>query len=451
VPTLKRRRLLQAGLAAASLPLLPPLARAAGPAVREVVLVAGPAQASLQGQSVTTPVWTYGDHLPGPEIRVAQGSLLRVTLANKLDRPTSLHFHGLRLPNRLDGVAALTQKPVMPGASFTYEFLARAAGTYWYRPAAGDAEQQARGLAGALVVEDATPVKVDRDLTWVLQDWRLDEEGVQIADFDRPSDRSGQGRLGNLTTINGRRMDSFEVRDGERLRLRLINAAPARFFAPKFEGHSVAIVAYDGQAVRPHYAAGGVVPLAPGQRVDAIIDMDGGPSQKYVLFDDQGPRGAYRLLDLVYADASLRQKLLKDPIRVAANRLSEPDLREAERHEVVLEKSAAPGALWTFNGRVDARPEDPPLLELRRGASHVIRLRNLTDYDQPLHLHGYVFRVVRRNGDATPYREWRDTVVVHGHETVEIAFVADNPGNWLLQSQILAHRVSGLAGIVRVA
>jgi FtsP/CotA-like multicopper oxidase with cupredoxin domain len=104
-----------------------------------------------------------------------------------------------------------------------------------------------------------------------------------------------------------------------------------------------------------------------------------------------------------------------------------------------------------MNGRVDARPEDPPLLALRRGGSHVVSVRNLTDYDQPLHLHGYVFRTISRNDEPTAYREWRDTVLVHSRETIEIALVADNPGSWLLQSQILAHRVSGLAGIVRVA
>lgn len=452
MPTLNRRRLIQAGLAAASLKLVSSAARAAGTAAREIALVAAPAQAKLQGtDAAETAVWAYDGKAAGAEIRVAQGTPLRVTLTNKLQKPTSLHFHGLRLPNALDGVAGLTQKPVMPGESFSYEFVARASGTYWYRPEAGDAEQQARGLAGALIVEEKSPIKVDRDLVWLLQDWRLDEEGVQVADFDRDFDRLGQGRLGNVTTINGRRLDSVAVRDGERVRLRLINAAPARSYALKFEGHAVAIVAYDGQAVRPHYASAGIVVLAPGQRVDAVIDMDGGPKQNYVVFDDQGPRGAYRLLDLVYGDTSLRQKLLKEPLRLEPNRLPEPDLRAAERHEIVIERSAAPGALWTFNERVDARPEDPPLLALRRGGSHAIRLRNLTDFDQPLHLHGHVFRVARRNDEPTAYREWRDTVLVRSHETVEIAFVADNPGNWLFQSQILAHRVSGMAGIVRVA
>jgi FtsP/CotA-like multicopper oxidase with cupredoxin domain len=449
VPTLNRRRLLQAGLAAAGLPLLPHAVRAAG-GPREIALVAGPAQAPLQGGGAATPVWAYSGHCPGPEIRVPLGTPLRVTLTNKLDRPTTLHFNGLRLPNALDGVAGLTQKPVMPGESFTYDFVARASGTYWYRPEAGDAEQQSRGLAGALVVEDKSPITVDRDLVWVLQDWRLDDEGVQIADFDRDADRRGQGRLGTFTTINGRSTEIFPVRKGERVRLRLINAAPARIFALKFEGHRVAIVAYDGQPVRPHYAPAGIVTLAPGQRVDAILDMDGAAGQKYILFDDQGPRGAYRLLDFVYADKPLREKGLTAPFRLDANRLPEPELRDAERHEVVIEKSVSPGAYWTFNGRLDARPKDPPLLALRRGASHIVSLRNLTDYDQPLHLHGHVFRTIRRNGNPTPFREWGDTVLVHSHETVEIAFVADNPGDWAFESQILAHRVSGLMGIARV-
>jgi FtsP/CotA-like multicopper oxidase with cupredoxin domain len=138
-------------------------------------------------------------------------------------------------------------------------------------------------------------------------------------------------------------------------------------------------------------------------------------------------------------------------LRLEANKLPEPDLRRADRHEVVIERSMSPGAFWTLNGRIDARPEDPPLLALKRGASQIVSLRNVTDTDQPVHLHGHVFRTLKRNDEPTPYREWRDTVLVHARETVEIAFVTDSPGDWLLQSQILAHRASGLAGIVRVS
>ncbi|HEX7007963.1 MAG TPA: multicopper oxidase family protein [Alphaproteobacteria bacterium] len=449
MPLLNRRRLLQAGLAAAGLPMLSRAARAADIAVREISLVAGPAEAALRGDGASTPVWAYGGRIPGPEIQVPQGARLRVTLTNRLERPTTLHFHGMRLPSALDGVAGLSQAPVMPG--FAYEFVAGDSGTYWYRPATGDAEQQARGLAGALVVEDKTPIQVDRDLVWVLQDWRLDGEGVQIADFGREADRRGQGRLGTLTTINGRKVDSFAVRGGERIRLRLVNAALTRIYALKFEGHAVAVVAFDGQAVLPHYPEGDVVVLAPGQRTDVVIDMDGGPGQKYLLFDDQGPRGAFRLLELVYDKEPLRRKPLAAPLRLDANRLPEPVLRDADRHEVVVEGSLSPAAHWTLNGRIDARPEDPPLLALKRGASQIVSLRNMTEHDQPLHLHGHVFRIISRNGVPMRFREWRDTVLVRARETVEIAFVAERPGAWLLQSQILAHRASGLAGIVWVA
>ena len=158
-----------------------------------------------------------------------------------------------------------------------------------------------------------------------------------------------------------------------------------------------------------------------------------------------------RLLDLVYGEKPLRHKLLEGPLRLESNGLPEPKLRSAQRHEVVIERSLSPAVLWTFNRRIDARPEDPPLLTLRRGASHIVSLRNLTPFDQSLHLHGHVFRTIRRGGLPTPHGEWRDTVLVRPRETVDIAFVADRAGAWLLQSQILAHRVSGMAGIVQVA
>ena len=101
-----------------------------------------------------TAVWCYGGSVPGPEIRVRQGDRLRVVLANGLEEDTTVHWHGLRLPNAMDGVPLVTQPSVRPGETFTYEFDAVDAGTFWYHPHSNSIEQVARGLYGVLVIEE---------------------------------------------------------------------------------------------------------------------------------------------------------------------------------------------------------------------------------------------------------------------------------------------------------
>src|SRR3546814_4138251 len=142
----------------------------------------------------------------------------------------------MRVPNAMDGVPHLTQKPVAPGETFHYEFECPDAGTFWYHPHQRSLEQVGRGLYGPLIVEEPEPVAVDRDVTWVLDDWRLLTDASISGDFGSMMDTGMAGRIGNTVTITGRLPDTFPVRAGERLRLRLINAANARIFGLEFEG-----------------------------------------------------------------------------------------------------------------------------------------------------------------------------------------------------------------------
>ena len=130
-------------------------------------------------------------------------------------------------------------KPIAAnGGRFLYEFDLPDAGTFWYHPHLGSPEQVARGLYGALIVEEREPPTVDRDLVWVLSDWRLDREARIVENFGNPMDASHAGRIGNTVTVNGAIRDSFAVRAGERIRLRLINASNARIYGLEFEGTS---------------------------------------------------------------------------------------------------------------------------------------------------------------------------------------------------------------------
>ena len=444
--------------------------RAAGTdSVRAYSLVAAPGSAPLLGAGrPQTSIWSYNGKVPGPEIRVRQGERLRVAVQNRLNEETTVHWHGVRVPNPMDGVPHLTQKPIAPGETFLYDFSPPDAGTYWYHPHQRSFEQVGRGLYGPLIIEEHEPILVDRDLTWVLDDWRLLEDASISDDFGDRMDTGMSGRVGNTVTVNGRLPGDFHVRAGERIRLRLINGANARIFGLEFEGHRPQIVALDGQPVEPHFPKGGRVLLGPAMRIDLVIDMGGDPGARFSVTDTFYKDLEYRLLDFAYTDTSLRAHPLDAPIRLPPNPLAEPELAAAARHEVSfgggmmgggmmregMMSGGMPGmhhdGIWTING-VSARGHVmEPMLTLAHGRSHVLAMHNDTAWHHPIHLHGHSFRVLSRNGKPTRYREWQDTVMMEPQERIEIALVADNPGDWMFHCHILEHQAAGMMVVIRV-
>jgi FtsP/CotA-like multicopper oxidase with cupredoxin domain len=488
-----RRSLLRGG-ASVGLAAALPRGSWANPAnVRDYKLVAEVTQATIVGPSApATEVWAYQGTVPGPEIRVRQGERLRVLAENRLPQETTVHWHGIRVPNAMDGVPHLTQEPIASGRSFVYEFDCLDAGTFWYHPHMKSFEQVERGLAGALVVEEPEPIRVDRDIVWVLDDWRLTPDARISEDFGNMMDASHAGRLGNTVTINGRMPDRFSVRAGERIRLRLINAANARIFSLEFEEHKPVVVALDGQPVEPFVPSDGRILLGPAQRADLVLDCVGRPEARFAVTDRFYPRQQYRLVDLVYeGGAPLRDSPLDAPIRLTANPIAEPGLHNAVRHTVEFgggmmdpkmmrkmrqnrrndsapDRDAGPGdrgmmggmmqrmqhgSVWSINGVFAPQGDHvhEPVLTLERGKSYVLDMLNDTAWWHPMHLHGHVFRVQSRDGRPTVRRELLDTVLMAPGERVEIAFVADNPGNWMFHCHILEHQQAGMMATVRVA
>jgi len=266
---LSRRTLLIAGGGAVLAGLARPAPLGATADEPGKTLVAGQARVRITPEPYPqTSVWCYDASLPGPEIRLRQGDRLRVTVDNRLSQDTTVHWHGLRIPNAMDGAPYVTQPPIQPEDSFTYEFTVPDAGTYWYHPHAHSPEEVGRGLMGAFIVEEPQPLPVDRDVVWVLGDWRLEENRSIAGGFNNPMEMSMSGRIGNTVTINGRVPDRFPVRSGERIRLRVINAAPARIFGLEFKGRQPLVVALDGQPIELHPLEGGRVILGPAMRAD---------------------------------------------------------------------------------------------------------------------------------------------------------------------------------------
>jgi len=138
-------------------------------------------------------VWAYNGQVPGPELRIRLGETLRVRFTNRLPQPTTIHWHGVRVPNGMDGVPSVTQPPVEPGATFVYEFTPKDAGTFWFHPHVRSSEQVERGLYGVLIVEDRAPAPYARDVVWVLDDWLLDETRQIFGAFNTPHDLMHDG------------------------------------------------------------------------------------------------------------------------------------------------------------------------------------------------------------------------------------------------------------------
>jgi FtsP/CotA-like multicopper oxidase with cupredoxin domain len=354
----------------------------------------------------TTPATTPGT-TPGPALRTKRGEELRIRLINDLPEPTALHWHGVRLPNAMDGVPDLTQPPIAPGRSFDYRFRPPDAGTYWYRPAGNAAAQIGRGLRGALIVEESAPVAVDRDVLLMFEDWPL-----------APA---------TPLTVNGAPDVPLAVRTNERLRLRLINATVARALVLRIERHAPRVMAIDGQPAEPFLARDGRVALAPGNRADVFVDMLLARGERATIFLEEA--GAQRTIARFdYGGEPARATPLAEPPPLPPNALPERlDLRSASRHDVALDAFVAlPAPLH----------EHAPVFSVRRGRVVVLALGNRTEVTQTVHLHGHHMRLLDRLDDGwKPY--WLDTLTIPARQTDRVAFLADNPGKWLIEAQAL--------------
>ena len=410
-----------------------------------------------------TPIWGYDGRVPGPTLRVPQGARVARRFLNQIPQGSTVHWHGVRLENAMDGVPDLTQAVVEPGYGFLYDFTVPDAGTFWYHPHERAWEQMARGLYGALVVEEPDPPQVDRDEVLLIDDWRLAEDASIHESFGALGDWSHGGRTGNWITVNGEAGWSRQVGRYERLRLRLANVANARIFSLALEGLDGWLVALDGQPLDEARRAGPLV-LAPGQRADLVVDALGATGSEAVLYSRE--REGSFVLATFTVEGSARSRRLPAPAALASNPVpalgSLAGARRATLHMeggamggmrearmggrmVPMRELAQAGKLWAFNGEVEMPKE--PLFAAERGETVLVRIVNDTAWPHAMHLHGHHFRAIGSNGDAGPLR---DTLLMDGEQTVEIGFVADNPGDWMLHCHTLEHSVAGMRTWFRI-
>lgn len=453
--------------------------------IREYTIEAVEAELELAGRRVRT--FTYGGQVPGPELRVREGETLRVLLENRLPEPTTIHWHGIPVPNAMDGVPDITQPAVPPGERFLYEFTVPVPGTYFYHTHVG--VQLDRGLAGALIVEPGREeLAYDREVVLVLDDW-LDgiagtpEEALRqlvgaghgghgghgMGHGTMPGgSMPGMGTMPGMTgtggeppevepdlvypfyLVNGRppeRPFEFVGKRGDVLRLRLVNAASATIFRVVLAGHRLVVVQADGQPIEP--LEGDALRIGMGERYDLLVRLDNPGIWPLVAWAEGTDRAAQAVLR--YEGESGRVPVSVTRPRELAGELVH-GLRCRARSAGTLfvpdvERPIVLGGgmgryVWTIDGQ--AYPAAEPI-RVQRGQRVRFRLQNMTMMPHPMHLHGHFFRM----GESAQ-APLRDTVLVDPMQEVAMDWIAENPGRWAFHCHHLYHQETGMMRIVEV-
>jgi FtsP/CotA-like multicopper oxidase with cupredoxin domain len=404
-------------------------------------------------------VWAFDQTVPGPMLRYRKDEWVSIDFKNDLPEGSSIHWHGIRNFNGMDGVAGLTQPEVPPGGQFRYEFPLPDSGTYWYHSHAKTWSQVARGLYGPLIIEDDLDPAVDHDLVLMIDDWLLADDGtIDEASFGSLHDWVHGGRLGNWLTVNGESHPEIPVKAGARVRLRLINAANARVFGLTLPTEGT-LIAEDGFP-RTHQPITEVT-LAPAQRADIIVDL---PTTDWILMETRngGPYPAVTLKpterpDGLVAKADLPERPVAPPpmttdidIPLHMQGGAMGNLREAMYHGQLMpirELAQQHKKAWAFNGEIN--DHHGALAKLARNQVASIQVFNDTRWEHAMHLHGHHFWIQREDGSFLDGQ--RDTYLFARGERANLIFIADNPGLWLFHCHMLEHHEAGMAAVIEVA
>ena len=418
------------------------------------------------------PLWTFSEATWLPVIRMSLGDRLEAVLDNRLPRAnehTSIHWHGIRLPNDQDGVPYLVQPPVMPGESFRYAFTPPDAGTFFFHTHCNTSEQLGRGLLGILIVEGDAPEPYAAEATILLRDWLVDADTGTFRNFFTTRGAHRAGTFGNVRSANGDAETEIRLPSAADCRLRIVNGDPTRVMELALEGAEAGVIAIDGAAVPPFPLKTWL--LGPAMRVDLAVraPAEGGVAR---ILDRRVGEPA-PLVRLVGAGAAGPAKPF-DPAPLRAGRVPRADIAGAERRTFVFAPAGSDRAtivaadpvlpagplclssddFWTINATSWPDREHsripPPLAMLERGRSYVFRLKNGSQLIHPIHIHGHTFTVLGSDQRSLPVHH-ADTVLLLPDETVEVAFVADNPGRWMFHCHVIEHLETGMMGYVEVA
>lgn len=443
-------------------------------------------------------MYGYNEQYPGPLIQAPQDATLVVRVTNDIQMPTTIHWHGIRIENRFDGVPDVTQDPIEQGESFTYEVHVPDAGMFWYHPHVREDVQQDLGLFGNLHVTSPDPEyygPAHREEVFVLDDILMDDDGA-IPWGDEAPTHALMGRFGNVMMVNGETEHTLDVRRGEVVRFFLTNVANTRTFNVTFGNARVKVVASDiGRYEREQWTESVVI----------------GPAERYVVDVQFDEPGEVVIANTIQAINHFRGEFYPHvdtlSLVTVADEPAEPDLSEAfttlREHEAVQEEveafrpwfdrepdhelettvrvqnlhpsimlsmeadtlyyppvewndgmpmmnwlSTGEQVTWILRDRDTGAENDE--IDWRFDVGDVVKIRIFNSPDSfhpmnhPIHIHGQRFLVLAMDGVENENLVWKDTAIVPVGSTMDVLVEMSNPGEWMLHCHIAEHLHAGM-------
>ena len=452
-------------------------------------LTAGVVRRSFKGRTLT--MFGFNEQYPGPLLDVSQNAEIVVELINRLDQPTTVHWHGVRLENRFDGVPDLTQPEVKPGERFMYRLRFPDAGIYWYHPHVREDVQQDLGLYGNMLVRSPRPdyfSPASREEIIILDDLLMDEGALVPFGKEGPT-HALMGRFGNTMLVNGEPSYELQVRRGEVVRFFFTNVSNTRVFNLSFPGARMKLVASDvGNYEREEWVES--VVIGPAERYVVHVRFDSAASHPLVnrvrgldhlngrFFPEVDTLGVVHVRDTAAAavlefDALRRDvAVVRDIDRYRAGFARPPDrslvlivetrnLPFFSRQMMQLDSiwfppiewsGTMPGMNWASTTeevrwilRDPATGRENMDIDWTFGRGEVIKLRlsnerrSLHTMQHTIHLHGQRFLVLAVNGVENTNLAWKDTVLLPAGFTADLLVDLSNPGRWMLHCHIAEH------------
>lgn len=419
------------------------------PKVVEVYVVAKKQMVTI-ANGIAFEMVTYNGLFPGPLLEAEVGDRVIVHFRNEIGQPTTIHWHGVRVPDSMDGSPVL-QAPVQNGGSFTYDFVVPEASTFWFHPHVNTAYQVDHGMYAPFVVHSPLDPAYDEERMIILDDLKLDGSGQLVPELATVADRV-DGQLGNLLLTNGHPSDLAVVQtaEGRVERWRILDAANARTMRLRLTGPAhFRVIATDGGLLPTPYAPTEVT-ISPGQRYDLEVSYDG-----------PGTVTLESYASLTGADGGVTQGWMPVYVAEAAATGTSPRVipwpavpalpsrtptRTANVDFDILNDPDA-GVLWTING---STMHAAPIYAFDVGDTIDLYLRNYSAVPHPFHLHGQFFTLMDGGTPETQLPGLRDTVLVPGGQSLHVATYMDNPGRWMMHCHILEHAELGMMAEITV-
>ena len=433
----------------------------------------------------TLKMLAYNGSIPGPTLRVQQGSQVVVHFTNNMELETTVHWHGLRLEHRYDGVPEGEhqgmQPPVQPGETFTYHLRFPDAGLFWYHPHVREDYTQEHGMYGNIIVEPADPnywAPVNRELTLVLDDILI-RQGKVVPFSQSESNRTAAGRFGNVMLVNGETDYRLQAQRGETVRFYITNTANVRTFNVAIPGARMKLVGVDSGRVEQEQFVENLL-ISPSERlvVDVLFEQAG-----ELPLEHRTPQNSYRLARVTVSDepppisyvadfntSRRAAEFAPERERLAADLAREPDkvlalvgemgghgdmgshLGDGIEWEDAMElhnRLTNPGNMqWKLVDRAGGQANHDIDWRFTLGDRVKIRIVNEAHADHPMqhpiHFHGQRFLVLARDGVPVANLGWKDTVLVRKGETVDILLECSNLGSWMAHCHIAEHVEGGM-------